>query len=206
MPPMPICWPNIFGFTSRRSKQSAASSTRKHLQPKPRRRGLLLSAQVPRDDKDLEALAPTLPYPIHIKPRTHAHRLRNDKGVVVRSAEQLIRQYRLFLDREQYRAARNPISPDANRPVLQQFVNVGGEGVLSITGFLDSDAAAFCEKKRHQGFSTFPACGGRDLLWFSPPNAALSNAVRRLCDALGYFGIFEARISAVEWNLGCHRL
>ena len=75
----------------------------------------------PRDDKDLEALAPTLPYPILIKPRTHVHRLRNDKGVVVRSADQLIRQYRLFLDREQYRAARNPISPDANRPVLQQF-------------------------------------------------------------------------------------
>src|SRR3984893_3271597 len=36
----------------------------------------------PRNIDDVEALAPTLPYPILIKPRTHVHRLRHDKGVV----------------------------------------------------------------------------------------------------------------------------
>ena len=103
----------------------------------------VLPTWCPRDDKDLEALAPTLPYPIVIKPRTHVHRLRNDKGVVVRSSDQLIRQFRLFLDREQSRAAGNPISSDAKRPILQQFINVGEEGVLSITGFLDRTGQYF---------------------------------------------------------------
>ncbi len=151
----------------------------------------VLPSWCPRDDKELEALAPTLPYPILIKPRTHVHRLRNDKGVVVCSADQLIRQYRLFLDRKQYRAARNPISPDANRPVLQQFVNMDGEGVLSITGFLDRTRQHFVTRNAIKVFQRSRPVGVGICFESLPPNAELSNAVRRLCDALSYFGIFE---------------
>jgi D-aspartate ligase len=151
----------------------------------------VLPSWCPRDDKDLEALAPTLPYPILIKPRTHVHRLRNDKGVVVGSVDQLIRQYRLFLDREQYRAASNSISPHANRPILQQFVNVGAEGVLSITGFLDRTRQHFVTRQAIKVFQRSRPVGVGVCFESLPPNAALSNAVRRLCDALGYFGIFE---------------
>lgn len=43
----------------------------------------------PRNIDDVVAIAPTLPYPILIKPRTHVHRLRNDKGIVVRSKSEL---------------------------------------------------------------------------------------------------------------------
>lgn len=167
----------------------------------------VLPSWCPRDDKDLEALAPTLPYPIVIKPRTHVHRLRNDKGVVVRSPDQLIRQYRLFLDREQSRAAGNPISSDAKRPILQQFINVGKEGVLSITAFLDRTGQHFVTRHAIKVFQRTRPLGVGVCFESLPGNAALSNAVRRLCDALGYFGIFEVEFlwfngtwAAIDFN------
>ena len=158
----------------------------------------VLPSWCPRDDKELAALAPILPYPILIKPRTHVHRLRNDKGVVVRSADQLIRQYRLFLDREQYRVASNPVSPDANRPILQQFVNVRGEGVLSITGFLDRTRRHFVTRHAIKVFQRSRPAGVGICFESLPPDAVLSNAVRRLCDALGYFGIFEVEFLRLD--------
>jgi predicted ATP-grasp superfamily ATP-dependent carboligase len=54
----------------------------------------VLPSWYPRTIDDVAALAPTLPYPILIKPRTHVHRVRNDKGVVVNSAGELLDQYR----------------------------------------------------------------------------------------------------------------
>ena len=42
--------------------------------------------------EELAALAPNLPFPILIKPRTHVHRVRNDKGVVVDSPHELFRE------------------------------------------------------------------------------------------------------------------
>ena len=44
----------------------------------------------PRNIDDVAELAPTLPYPVLIKPRTHVHRLRNDKGVVAGSSGELL--------------------------------------------------------------------------------------------------------------------
>ena len=71
----------------------------------------MLPSWDPRNIDDVAALAPTLPYPILIKPRTHVHRLRNDKGVVVHSAPELIDQYQRFVDREQARAADTRFCP-----------------------------------------------------------------------------------------------
>jgi D-aspartate ligase len=151
----------------------------------------VLPSWCPNNDRDLETLAPTLPYPILIKPRTHVHRIRNDKGVVVRSADQLTRQYGLFLDREQYRISSNAISPNANRPILQPFVNVGRDGVLSVTGFLDRTREHFVTRYATKVFQRSRPLGVGVCFESRSDNAVLSNAVRRLCDALGYFGIFE---------------
>jgi predicted ATP-grasp superfamily ATP-dependent carboligase len=54
----------------------------------------------PQNLDELAEMAPHLPYPVLIKPRTHVHRLRNDKGVVVRSPAELVAEYPRFLARE----------------------------------------------------------------------------------------------------------
>jgi D-aspartate ligase len=140
---------------------------------------------------DVAALAPTLPYPILIKPRTHVHRLRNDKGVVVHSAGELIQQFRKFVAREQVRAADSALLADASVPILQQFVNVGAEGVHSISGFIDRTGAHFVTRRSTKVFQRSQPVGVGVCHESLPPTPALSQAVRSLCEELKYFGIFE---------------
>jgi predicted ATP-grasp superfamily ATP-dependent carboligase len=145
----------------------------------------------PRSIDAVAALAPTLPYPILIKPRTHVHRLRNDKGVVVDSALELINQYRRFVDREQAHAVDNSLLPDAGLPILQQFVRVGSEGVHSVTGFVDRSGKLFVTRSATKVFQRSQPVGVGVCFESRPAVPALSNAVRRLCRELGYFGVFE---------------
>lgn len=145
----------------------------------------------PRSLDEVVALAPTLPYPILIKPRTHVHRLRNDKGVVVHSAVELINQYRRFVDREQARSADSSLLHDANLPILQKFVRVGDEGVHSVTGFIDRTGELFVTRAATKVFQRSQPVGVGVCFESLPSAPALSNAVRRLCGQLGYFGIFE---------------
>jgi predicted ATP-grasp superfamily ATP-dependent carboligase len=161
----------------------------------------------PRNVDDVEALAPTLPYPILIKPRTHVHRLRNDKGVVVHSAHELIDQYRRFVDREQARSTNDRRLHDANLPILQQFVRVGSEGVHSVTGFIDRTGDLFVTRSATKVFQRSQPVGVGVCFESRPPAPALSAAVRRLCRELGYFGIFEVeflwfdgRWAAIDFN------
>jgi D-aspartate ligase len=161
----------------------------------------------PRNIDDVAALAPTLPYPILIKPRTHVHRLRNDKGVVVYSAPELTNQYRRFVHREQARAADDPLLRNANLPILQKFVRVGSEGVHSVTGFIDRMGKLFVTRGATKVFQRSQPVGVGVCFESLPPAPALSNAVRRLCRELGYFGIFEVeflrfdgRWAAIDFN------
>jgi len=139
---------------------------------------------------ELAALAPTLPFPILIKPRTHVHRLRNDKGIVVDSADELIPRYRRFVDREQERAD-TPLLPDARRPILQQFVRVRDEGVLSITGFIDRTGELFVTRAAKKVFQRSQPVGVGVCFEAQPTPRELPDLVRRLCRELGYFGLFE---------------
>ena len=161
----------------------------------------------PRNVDDVAELAPTLPYPILIKPRTHVHRLRNDKGVVVYSALELINQYQRFVDRERTRAADDPLLRDANLPILQQFVRVGSEGVHSVTGFIDRTGELFVTRDATKVFQRSQPVGVGVCFEARSSIPTLSDAVRRLCRELGYFGIFEVEFlwfdggwAAIDFN------
>jgi D-aspartate ligase len=145
----------------------------------------------PRNFDDVAELAPTLPYPILIKPRTHVHRLRNDKGVVVYSPKELINQYQQFITRERTCAADDFLRQDATLPILQPFVRVGSEGVLSVTGFIDRTGELFVTRSAAKVFQRSRPVGVGVCFESRPSCPALSASVRRLCRELGFFGIFE---------------
>ena len=145
----------------------------------------------PQNIDDVAELAPNLPYPILIKPRTHVHRLRHDKGMVVYSSSELLRKYQLFLDRERVRTADNRVLADAHLPILQQFVRVGSEGVHSVTGFIDRTGELFVTRSATKVLQRSQPIGVGLCFESLPPAPALSDAVRRLCRELEYFGIFE---------------
>ena len=152
----------------------------------------------PRNIDDVVAIAPTLPYPILIKPRTHVHRLRNDKGIVVHSKSELIQQYQQFVTREQERASYDPLLPDAGLPILQQFVDAARNGVHSVTGFIDRTGELFVTRRSTKVFQRSEPVGVGVCFESLPTNSVLSNAVRRLCQVLGYFGIFEVEFISFD--------
>jgi D-aspartate ligase len=145
----------------------------------------------PSDPSDIATLAPTLPYPILIKPRTHVHRLRNDKGVVVHSSSEMIVEYQRFVDREHVRTANNPLLPNAGLPILQQFVPTANQGVYSISGFIDQTGELFVSRRSVKVFQRSQPVGVGICFESLPSDPVLSDAVRRLCRELDYFGIFE---------------
>jgi D-aspartate ligase len=147
---------------------------------------------------DLAALAPNLSFPILIKPRTHVHRVQNDKGVVVDTSQELIRQYRRFVDREQEQATGHPLLPDARRPILQKFVPVGIDGVLSITGFIDRTGELFVTRAARKVFLRSQPVGVGVCFESQSSPEELPDLVRRLCRELGYFGLFEVEFLRFE--------
>jgi D-aspartate ligase len=157
----------------------------------------------PRSIDEVAALAPALPYPILIKPRTHVYRIRNDKGVVAHSSSELIRQYQLFVACEQARANPNPLIPDACLPILQQFVSVANEGVRSISGFVDRTGQLFVSRHTTKVLQRSRPIGVGVCFESLPAAPLLSKAVRELCRALDYFGIFEVEFlwSNGLWNV-----
>lgn len=152
---------------------------------------VVLPSWDPRNIDDVAAIAPTLPYPILIKPRTHVHRLRNDKGNLVHTKNELIQQYQQFISRELERASHHPLLQDAGLPILQQFVDAAKQGVHSITGFIDRSGELFVTRRSTKVFQRSQPIGVGVCFKSLPTDPLLSNAVRRLCQELGYFGLFE---------------
>jgi predicted ATP-grasp superfamily ATP-dependent carboligase len=146
----------------------------------------------PVDLRDVAALASRLDYPILIKPRTHVHRLRNDKGILVRSAVDLMDGYQDFLACEQSSVRVESLMPDARRPFLQKFVDVTKHGVLSVTGFIDRTQKLYVTRCSAKLFQRSYPVGVGVCYVAVPPVKNLLDPIRKLCVELEYFGIFEA--------------
>lgn len=160
----------------------------------------VLPSWIAHDADELALLAPALPYPILLKPRTHVHRLNKDKGVVAHSAAQLIEAFPYFVEREKARAADDPLMPDSSLPLLQQFVRVADEGVCSVSGFIDRSGELFVTRRATKVFQRLPPVGTGICFKSLPPDSTQSELVRRLCRELDYFGMFE--VEFIKFNDG----
>lgn len=161
----------------------------------------------PRTLDELRILSPSLPYPILIKPRTHVHRIRNDKGRVVHSMAELMHEYPRFIHREHVRSAESALLPDAGLPILQKFVSVAAEGVCSISGFIDRTGELFVTRRSTKILQRSQPVGVGVCFESLPADPVLSSVVRRLCLELGYFGVFEVEFlrydegwAAIDFN------
>jgi D-aspartate ligase len=139
---------------------------------------------------DMEASAPTLLYPILIKPRTQVHRLQNDKGMVAYSKVELIEKLQAFASRERADGGSLDLA-DANVPLLQHFVDISSEGVHSVSGYIDQTGELFVSRHAKKVFQRSLPAGVGVCFESLPPDSGLASSVHRLCRELGYFGIFE---------------
>ncbi len=165
-----------------------------------RARVTALPSWEPRTMQELMVLAPTLPYPVLIKPRTHVHRIRNDKGIVAHSMTELVREFPRFIDREHLRSTDSALLEDAGLPILQQFVRVANEGVCSVSGFIDRSGELFVTRRSTKVFQRSQPVGVGVCFESLPADPLLSAAVRRLCVELEYYGTFE--VEFLKFNDG----
>ncbi len=173
----------------------------------------------PRSFSDVVASASTLTYPILIKPRTQVRRMRNDKGAIARSETELIETFREYLSQEHVEAEGHFI-PDITIPLLQHFVEIGAEGVHSVSGFIDETGELFVTRHATKVFQRSQPAGVGVCFESLPSDPDLSAAVHRLCRNLNYFGIFEVEFirfqgswAVIDFNprlfnqvaMDCHR-
>jgi D-aspartate ligase len=151
----------------------------------------VLPSWFPQNRDDVNRIAASLPYPILIKPRTQVHRLRNNKGWIVATPEELIQKYSEIIEEENALNEDDPICEDAGRFILQQFVQVGSEGVQSVSGFIDQRGEHYVTRRSAKVFQRTPPVGVGVCYESVPCDRELSSSVNRLCRELGFFGIFE---------------
>jgi D-aspartate ligase len=160
----------------------------------------VLPSWCPQNINELVTIAPSLSYPLLIKPRTQVHRRSNDKGVVVRSELELKKDYQSFIQDELGRTENLVAETNV---MLQRFVSDANQSVHSITGFIDRTGELFVARHAAKVLQRMEPVGVGVCFESLPANASLAADVRRLCQELGYFGIFEVEFlwSEGRWNV-----
>src|SRR5262249_11287453 len=102
----------------------------------------VLGSWFPHDEDELLRLAPTLAYPVLVKPRSHLQGAGDTRGILVRRAEDLLGAYRAVGSRRAGFPAVTNGRDGGAVPLIQQFVNEVHGGVYSVAGFIDASGEA----------------------------------------------------------------
>ena len=155
----------------------------------------------PADEGEVAALADCLPYPIILKPRTQVYSRMASKGVRIDGPAELLPRYRALMAAFAGREAVAERIPDTERPMLQAFHTGVDKRIYEVSGFTDASGAAFVaraafkvvQRPRHMGIG----------LCFeeAPLDQGLLERIARLCQEVGFYGIFNIEFLVGENGL-----
>jgi len=145
----------------------------------------------PDSETRVSQLAPELSYPILIKRRTHVHEAVNHKGVLIISPNDLALEYGRYMRTQTAHKQGTQHLWASGLPFLQKFVSVGPEGILSVSGYIDRSGSLFVTRCASKVYQRSQPVGVGVCFESRAHLEELSQAVRRLCRELGYFGMFE---------------
>lgn len=127
-----------------------------------------------------------------VKPKSQIGLLTKEKGIFCPTRAEVSSAIRLFLDRDTFSSQILEYDPTLKLPLLQAYHQSAVDGMLSISGFISRDRKHSLFLGSEKIFQRPRRLGvGIGFTARSIPND-LSHRILRLCDALGYFGIFEA--------------
>jgi predicted ATP-grasp superfamily ATP-dependent carboligase len=128
-----------------------------------------------------------------VKPRTQALLRTHLKGVVtVGDAYSVEETYAQFRRKNLYRAELASRFPEATRPMVQRFYPEAVDGVYSLAGFRDETGQHFAVRAATKVLQQPRRLGIGLCFEQASVDAELAAGVKRLCERIGYFGIFEA--------------
>ncbi len=155
-------------------------------------------AAAPRTDAELEEAARTLPMPVLIKQRTQLFSRARDKGVLVGTREDLVRQAKAYRERSDRVTDLSSELPEATLSLLQTYFAEGMDNSIQVSGFIDETGELFVtrgvvkllQRPRRMGLSLCL----EDVE--VPPE--LNERIRELCREAGYYGVFELEFLRVD--------
>jgi predicted ATP-grasp superfamily ATP-dependent carboligase len=147
-------------------------------------------AWYPEGEEALETLAPSLPYPVVVKPRTQVFHETHVKGGVVGDAHSLRLLFRQLAS-SRYPTDLLASAPGLRWPLVQEFVAGAKEGVYSLTGFAAGARGAFGCLAALKVLQDPPAVGVGVCFENAPVEPEAEAAVRRICAHADYRGVFE---------------
>jgi D-aspartate ligase len=147
---------------------------------------------LPESDDEAEAIAREVGGPLVIKPRTQAQMRTHLKGRVLHAPVTAREAYASFRQRNAYGPEMAERYPSATRPMLQRFHPEAVEQVYSLAGFRDRSGAHFVVRAATKVLQRPRQLGIGLCFESSAVDEALAAGVRKLCERMGYFGVFEA--------------
>jgi predicted ATP-grasp superfamily ATP-dependent carboligase len=148
---------------------------------------------LPKSRKDVERIAREAGGALLVKPRTQVSVRDHTKGALCRpGAKALLAEYDRFVGQGAFGTEIGRLFPEATQPMIQTYHPEATEAIYSLSGFRDSSGkhvALLGARKVLQR----PRRLGIGLCFDSAPvDADLAARVVRLCERIGYYGVFEA--------------
>jgi D-aspartate ligase len=165
-----------------------------------------LPTAFPQSEDDAVEKAAQIGFPLLLKPRTQVQLPSRAKGRVVERAEDLRAHYRSFATEINYLPEVRRALPGVEIPLLQAYRPEAAQGICSLAGFASRDgrivargAVKVLQRPRRLGV-------GLCFEEMAIDPAALAE-VKRLCAAVGFFGVFEVefvrsngRLALIDFN------
>jgi len=145
----------------------------------------------PAGEAEVLALAPTLPYPILVKPRTQVFAHHAGKGVLVASPEGLLAGYRVVRAQAAGLELASAGIPGTSGPMLQAFVAGSVDRVYELSGFVGEGGEAFVARAAWKVVQRPRRMGIGLCFEEAPVDHALVQRIADLCREVGFHGIFN---------------
>ena len=144
----------------------------------------------PCDNDELDAVAREAPYRVMVKPRTQVLFTSMRKGIIAATADELRKGYKAFLRANRYDTGLLERQPDLERPMVQEYCS--SENIYAISGFCDPRRDLFVARAARK-LIQWPRRAGIGIAFEDVSlDESLADRVLRLCEATGFFGVFEA--------------
>jgi predicted ATP-grasp superfamily ATP-dependent carboligase len=152
----------------------------------------------PESEADVARIAREVPMPLLVKPRTQVLSVSHSKGVIVRRPSELLPSYRSFVDTSRFGAALLDRCADAPMAMIQRYVPEAAQRIYVLAAFLDRSSSHYAVRAGMKIFQ-IPRSLGIGLCFQSAPvDARVSELVRQLAIASGYFGVFQLEFIETE--------
>lgn len=150
----------------------------------------------PRDEAEATRLAPELPFPVLLKPRTQVLSRSHTKGFRAASAGELPAAWRAASGELRYAPSLLERIPGAAVPLLQAYHRDRSDRITSVAGFVDEGQRLFVARASTKVLQSPRGLGIGICFQSTPLEPALAGAIQALCAAAGYHGAFEVELLA----------